>query len=821
MNVGASSPVTVDVSNGGSPLPLGSYTLISHGTGTVSGVPGGTLTVAGDGANGATSLALSSGDLVLVVSPSTPTHLAFGQEPGNTIAGEAINPAVTVQVLDTYGNVVSSDNSTKVTLAIGTNPSSGTLTGGSQVTVTNGVATFSSLSIDKPGTGYTLTATDTTGGGGIHPITGDTSTSFNITANVSFSPSPLTFDPQLPAVPVTKDVTFTYLGSGSMTISSITASGDSAFSIDSTDCPLSPSTLAANTPCTIHVTFTAPVAYSPSVAHTGQLVVTDDKASSPHDDTLQGSRTAWQPLSFDIGFVPVGTTVSRTIKLYNVGTASITIAHTGLAISSSTFGIVSQSCTDQTILVLNASSYCQATISFTPAASGAQSSVLSVTDVNGVVNQAIVKGTGIFELGASPTSLSFGSIVDNTPSASKVVTLTNANGVAVAFTATSGDAEYTTTNTCGGSVPAASGPATPGTCTVNVTFTPTSPGSHPSTLTFPGDADYAPSVSLSGTGISTEPPPSLPMQLSATYINFGYGVAGTPSAAQFVTLANGNASDISLTGISFTGNFARSGGTCAASVPHNSSCTIGVSFNAQQAGANNGSMMITSTALGSPHTVTLQGNGTVPISVTPGIGFGYVPATTSVVQTVTVTNGTPASTTIAALNFTGYSPGRFSIDVNNCAGGVPANNSCTIDVRFAPGGLGIRSAYLMVAGADIGTTASVTLSGTGVATADLRRSPTSLSFGNVAVASPSQMGFTIYNPNGVDVTGIGLSAYGGPDFALSPPSSCGSTLGAGASCTVYLTFTPSSTGAKYGGVIVTWSGPTSGSTGVVASGRGY
>ena len=48
-----------------------------------------------------------------------------------------------------------------VSLAIGTNPGGGTLTGGSAVTVKPGVATFSGLSIDKAGTGYTLTATST------------------------------------------------------------------------------------------------------------------------------------------------------------------------------------------------------------------------------------------------------------------------------------------------------------------------------------------------------------------------------------------------------------------------------------------------------------------------------------------------------------------------------------------------------------------------------------------------------------------------------------------------------------------------------------
>ncbi|MGE5156040.1 MAG: S8 family serine peptidase, partial [Betaproteobacteria bacterium] len=126
----------------------------------------------------------SGGNLVtsttFTVSPPA-THLAFGIQPSNAQAGATIAPAVTIRVLDASNTLVGADNSTKVTLAIGANPGGGALTGGSQLTVSGGVATFSGLSINNIGTGYTLTATDTTGGGGIHPLTGATSSPFNVT----------------------------------------------------------------------------------------------------------------------------------------------------------------------------------------------------------------------------------------------------------------------------------------------------------------------------------------------------------------------------------------------------------------------------------------------------------------------------------------------------------------------------------------------------------------------------------------------------------------------------------------------------------------
>ena len=89
------------------------------------------------------------------------SQLAFVQGPSDAPAGSAMTPAVTVAVEDASGNVETGDNSTQVSLAIGTNPGRGTLTGGSAATVTSGVATFAGLSINKAGTGYTLAASST------------------------------------------------------------------------------------------------------------------------------------------------------------------------------------------------------------------------------------------------------------------------------------------------------------------------------------------------------------------------------------------------------------------------------------------------------------------------------------------------------------------------------------------------------------------------------------------------------------------------------------------------------------------------------------
>jgi hypothetical protein len=84
--------------------------------------------------------------------------LLFLQQPADTAAGQTISPALTVEIVDQWGHVVTGDNSDAVTLSIGANPSGGTLSGTLTVTVSSGIATFSGLSIDQIGDGYTLVA---------------------------------------------------------------------------------------------------------------------------------------------------------------------------------------------------------------------------------------------------------------------------------------------------------------------------------------------------------------------------------------------------------------------------------------------------------------------------------------------------------------------------------------------------------------------------------------------------------------------------------------------------------------------------------------
>ena len=88
-------------------------------------------------------------------------QLAFTVQPSTTLPLLPIQPAVQVAVLDESGNRDTSFSG-PVTIAIGHNGGvliPGTLSGTKTVTAVNGVVTFSDLSIDQPGDGYTLRVT--------------------------------------------------------------------------------------------------------------------------------------------------------------------------------------------------------------------------------------------------------------------------------------------------------------------------------------------------------------------------------------------------------------------------------------------------------------------------------------------------------------------------------------------------------------------------------------------------------------------------------------------------------------------------------------
>ncbi|UYL09156.1 Ig-like domain-containing protein [Bdellovibrio sp. SKB1291214] len=141
-----------------SPTLPSNYTFVSGDAGTKQF----SFTLKTTGGHTITATQVSGGSPTVTssnisVSAAAISQLLFIAEPSNTVAGSTIS-TVTVRALDAYANTASSFTG-NITLAIGTNAGSGTLSGTKTVAATAGTANFTDLSIEKSGTGYTLSAT--------------------------------------------------------------------------------------------------------------------------------------------------------------------------------------------------------------------------------------------------------------------------------------------------------------------------------------------------------------------------------------------------------------------------------------------------------------------------------------------------------------------------------------------------------------------------------------------------------------------------------------------------------------------------------------
>jgi alpha-tubulin suppressor-like RCC1 family protein len=130
-----------------------------------------TLTASATGLTSATSAAFD-------VMAGAATQLAFTGEPSDVAAGASISPTIEITARDAAGNTATGFTG-NVTIAIGTNPIGGTLSGTTTTAATAGVASFPSLSIDNAGSGYTLTASSS--------VTGATSATFDVTGPLAFA----------------------------------------------------------------------------------------------------------------------------------------------------------------------------------------------------------------------------------------------------------------------------------------------------------------------------------------------------------------------------------------------------------------------------------------------------------------------------------------------------------------------------------------------------------------------------------------------------------------------------------------------------------
>jgi hypothetical protein len=566
--------------------------------------------------------------------------------------------------------------------------------------------------------------------------------------------------------------------------------------------------LAPGTSCTLSVTFTP----STTAAESATLTV-NDTASAPYNtltSSLSGTGVAdagLTPASASFGSVAVNTASNvKSFTLYNTELVALNIS--GISFTGANAADFAQTNTCGTSLAARTS--CTLSVTFTPRALGAESATLTVNDSASPPYNTLtssLSGMGVADATLTPASASLGSVAVNTASNVKSVTLYNNESVALNISGISitgaNAADFAQTNTCGTSLAARTS------CTLSVTFTPSTTAVESATLTV-NDSASAPyntlTSLLSGTGIADA-------TLTPASASFGSVAVNTASSVKSFTLHNNELVALNISSIRFAGanagDFAQTNtcGTLPATLPAVTSCSISVTLIPSAVGAERATLMVNDGASAPYNTLTssLSGTGTGPVDgLSPtNLSFGSQPVgTTSAAQTVTLTNSGNAPLSITSLAITGNNASDFA-QTNNCGSSVGAGANCKVRVTFTPSASGSRTASIIFADNASGSPQTVSLSGTGTAPA-ASLSATSVSFGNQSVGTTSAVqAVTLTNAGNapLSVTSFAVTGANAGDFEQT--NSCGNSMGAGANCTIVVMFTPSASGSRTASLTVT------------------
>ena len=307
---------------------------------------------------------------------------------------------------------------------------------------------------------------------------------------------------------------------------------------------------------------------------------------------------------------------------------------------------------------------------------------------------------------------------------------------------------------------------------------------------------------VSATATLTLNPTAGPLTVSPTSLSFGnQGIAST-SASKKVTLTNNSVATVTISSTTISGanasDFAQSGSTCGSSLGINASCTISISFTPGAAGARSATLTITDSASNSPQTVALSGTGVQQVTLSSSsLAFGnQADGSKSAAKTVTLTNNTSNTLSISGTVISGTNASLFAISSNTCVSSVAGHSSSKIGVTFAPVTTGAKSATLMITDSATNSPQSVSLTGTGIAPVTVTPSSETFASQKVGTTSPAKV-VTVKNqlPTALTMSGNTFSGTNAHDFAQSA-TTCKSTLAAGASCTINVTFKPTAKGKR-------------------------
>jgi len=499
---------------------------------------------------------------------------------------------------------------------------------------------------------------------------------------------------------------------------------------------------------------------------------------------ISPSVITFSPANVIFGQQNVGASILPIVEtVTNTGTTNITISAVTIGgADASDFATSADNCTGATV---TPNGTCTVSVTFTPLSTGIRSaSLIFIDNLSSSPQMVNISGTAILPSGpliSPPIILIVGATPVGTSIEGGGVSVKNTGSVALGVISIStGGGVYTETDNCTPSIPAG------GSCAISITFTPVNVGpecGYELTIT-----DYAVGspqfVQLCGSGESPIPP-----NISPGSLGFSAQMVGTTSGSQPLAVTNNTAVAGESLVITISGDWIQSN-NCQS----NGNCTIYVSFAPTASGPRTGMLTIWNsfgTYNSTTSTVSLSGTGVAPVAnlLPPNLSYGNQQVgTSSSAQQVMLNNTGTAALTIANI---ATSP-NFS-QAHTCSSSLGPGSSCAIYVKFSPTSAGVQYGSLTVtdnSNGAAGSTQTVNFSGTG--TVPLAQvSAASLAFGNQDLNTRSaSKPVTLSNTGNGPLTIASITTSG----SFGQTNDCGSSVAAGGSCMINVTFSPTAAG---------------------------
>jgi Abnormal spindle-like microcephaly-assoc'd, ASPM-SPD-2-Hydin len=311
------------------------------------------------------------------------------------------------------------------------------------------------------------------------------------------------------------------------------------------------------------------------------------------------------------------------------------------------------------------------------------------------------------------------------------------------------------------------------------------------------------------------------LKFSHLSVKFGDVVVGSHSAVSLKITNTGKGSVVFSRELLHAKEFSVLGFSLPRTLSEGEELTFIVKFSPSKKGTTEGSIEFESNATNHLVNLALEGRG-VAVSSSPSLSgalsatpemasFDTVPIATTDTQTIELKNQGKTTVTISSVNVSGAGFKATGLKLPYI---LSAGETTALEVEFTPTKEAESSGKITVEGNSGHVSATIALSGTGVADTRSLVIPTSLNFGNVTVGQQATMQVVVKNTgnssvqiSGVSVTGPGLSATG---------ISAGLTIGAQTTATLAVALEPKSLGSTSGSITITSNAPNAKNTIAVA-----